>query len=106
LIFLFVQKANVDFKHKIKRTYIERMLNQKYHITVSETPFRATKIIKSGGTFVITGTPSKSRIVNNISYEAERWAGNFITLKKLKNSLISTYQKVRYQSPGTISINT
>jgi hypothetical protein len=61
------------------------MLKQKYHITVSETPFRSTTIIKPGGTFVITGTPLKSRIVNKISDEAGRWAGNVIILKKSKN---------------------
>jgi ferritin len=39
---LLTQEANVDFKHKKTRTYIERMLEQKYHITVSE---------KTGGNF-------------------------------------------------------
>jgi hypothetical protein len=36
---LLSQEANVDFKHKKTRTYIERMLRQKYHITVSEIRF-------------------------------------------------------------------
>jgi hypothetical protein len=103
---LLSQEANVDFKHKTMRTYIERMLKQKYHITASETPFRSTTIIKPGGTFVITGTPFKSRIVNKISDEAGRWAGNVIILKNnQKIALISTYQTVRYQNPGTTSIN-
>jgi exonuclease III len=70
---LLVQEANVDFKHKTTQTYIERMLKQKYHITVSETPFCATTVNKPGGTFVITGTPLKSRIANNISDESGRW---------------------------------
>jgi hypothetical protein len=78
---LLDQKANVDFKHKTKRTYIERMLRQKYHITVSETPFRATTVNKPGGTFVITDTPLKSRISNKISDEAGLWAGNVIIFK-------------------------
>jgi hypothetical protein len=78
---LLAQKANVDFQHEKTRTYIERMLKHRYHITVSETPFRSTTIIKPGGTFVITGTPLKSRIVNKISDEAGRWAGNVIILK-------------------------
>jgi hypothetical protein len=60
------------------------MLKQKYHVTVSETPFRATTVNKPGGTFVITGTPLKSRIVNKISDEAGQWAGNVITLKTIK----------------------
>jgi hypothetical protein len=77
---LLAQEAKVDFKHKITRTYIERMLKNKYHITVSETPFRATTTTKPGGTFVITSTPIKSRIINKISDEAGRWAGNVITL--------------------------
>jgi hypothetical protein len=103
---LLAQEANVDFKHKTTRTYIERMFKQKYHVTVSETPFCATTVNKLGGTFVITGTPLKSRIANKISDEAERWAGNVIILKnKQKIALISTYQTVRYQSPGTTSIN-
>jgi exonuclease III len=103
---LLAQEANVDFKHKTTRTYIERMLKQKYHITVSETPFRATTVNKPGGTFVITGTPLKSRISNKISDEAGRWAGNVIILKNNKKiALISTYQTVRYQSPGTTLIN-
>jgi hypothetical protein len=84
---LFAQEANVDCKHKTTWTYFERMLKQKYHITVSETPFRSTTIIKPGGTFVITGTPLKSRIVNKISDEAGRWAGNVIILKNNKKSL-------------------
>jgi hypothetical protein len=67
---LLAQEANVDFKHKTTRTYIERMLKQKYHIMVSETPFRATTVNKPGGTFVITDTPLKSRIANKISDEA------------------------------------
>jgi hypothetical protein len=71
---LLAQEANVDFKHMTTRTYIERMLKQKYHITVSETPFRSTTIIKLRGTFVITGTPLKSRIANKISDESGRWA--------------------------------
>jgi hypothetical protein len=82
---LISQEANVDFKHKTTQTYIERILKQKYHITVSETPFRATTVNKPGGTFFITGTPLKSRIANKISDEAGRWAGNIIILKKLKN---------------------
>jgi hypothetical protein len=82
------------------------MLKQKYHITVSETPFRSTTIIKPGGTFIITGTPLKSRIVNKISDEAGQWAGNVIILKNnQKIALISTNQTVRYQNPGTTSIN-
>jgi hypothetical protein len=32
---LLAQEANVDFKHKETRTYFERMLKHKYHITVS-----------------------------------------------------------------------
>jgi hypothetical protein len=75
---LLAQEANVDFKHKTTRTYIERMLKQKYHITVSETPFRAITVNKPGGTFVITGIPLKSRISNKISDEAGLWAGNVI----------------------------
>jgi hypothetical protein len=67
---LLAQEANVDFKHKETRTYIERMLKHKYHITVSETPFRTTTVIKPGGTFVITSTSLKSRITNKISDEA------------------------------------
>jgi hypothetical protein len=103
---LLAQEANVDFKHKTTQTYFERMLKQKYHITVSETLFRSTTIIKPGGTFVITGTPLKSRIPNKISCEAGQWAGNVILLKNnQKIALISTYQTVRYQNPGTISIN-
>jgi hypothetical protein len=73
------------------------MLKQKYHITVSETPFCATTITKPGGTFVSTGTPLMSRIVKKISNEAGQWAGNVITLKNnQKIALISTYQTVRY----------
>jgi hypothetical protein len=83
------------------------MLKHKYHITVSETPYRATTINKPGGTFVITSTPLKSRITNKISDEAGRWAGNVIILKNSqKVALISTYQTVKYQSPGTNLINT
>jgi hypothetical protein len=104
---LLAQEANVDFKDKKTRTYIERLLKQKYHITVSETPFRTTTVNKPGGTFVMTGTPLKSRITNKISDEAGRWAGNVIILKNnQKIALISTYQTVKYQSPGTTSINT
>jgi hypothetical protein len=48
----------------------------------------------------------KSRITNEISDEAGRWAGNVIILKNSqKIALISTYQTVKYQSPGTTSIN-
>jgi hypothetical protein len=103
---LLAQEANVDFKHKETRTYIERTLENKYHITVSETPFRATTVNKPGRTFVITSTPLKSRITNKISDEAGRWAGNVIILKNSqKVALISTYQTVKYQSPGITSIN-
>jgi hypothetical protein len=77
---LLAQEAIVDFKHKITRAYIERMLKKKYHITISETLFHATTITKPGGTFVITGTPI-------ISDEAGQWAGNVITLKKFKKLL-------------------
>jgi hypothetical protein len=84
---LLAQEANVDFKHKKTRTYIKRMLKQKYHITVSETPFRATTVKKPGGTFIITSTPLKSRITNKISDEAGRWAGNVIILKTVKKLL-------------------
>jgi hypothetical protein len=102
---LLAQKANVDFKHKSTRKYIERMLKNKYHITISETPFRATTTTKPGGTFVITSTPIKSRIINKISDEAEQWAGNFLTLKNnQKVALIFTYQTVRYQNSGPILI--
>jgi hypothetical protein len=56
--------------------------------------------------FVITSTPLKSRITNKISDESGRWAGNVIIFKNSqKISLISTYQTVKYQSPGTTSIN-
>jgi hypothetical protein len=94
---LLAQEANVDLKHKETRTYIERMLKHKYHITVSETQFRATTVNKPGGTFVITSTPLKSRITNKISDEAGRWAGNVIILKNSqKVALIFTYQTVKY----------
>jgi hypothetical protein len=66
---LLAQEANIYLKHKITQTYIERMLKNKYHITGSETPFRATLTTKPGGTFVITSTPIKSRIINKISDE-------------------------------------
>jgi hypothetical protein len=103
---LLAQEANLDFKHKKTRTYIERMLKQKYHITVSETLFCATTVNKPGGTFIITSTPLKSRITNKISDEAGQWAGNVIISKNSqKIALISTYQTVKYQSTGTTSIN-
>jgi hypothetical protein len=85
---LLAQEANVDFKHKETRTYIERILKHKYHITVSETPYRATTVNKPGGTFVITSTPLKSRITNKISDEAGRRAGNVIILKKTVKKLL------------------
>jgi ubiquinone biosynthesis protein COQ9 len=84
---LLAQEANIDFKHKKTRTYIKRMLKQKYHITVSETPFRATTVKKPGESFIITSTPLKSRITNKISDEAGRWAGNIIILKTVKKLL-------------------
>jgi endonuclease/exonuclease/phosphatase family metal-dependent hydrolase len=103
---LLAQEANVDFKHKTTQTYIKRMLKKKYHITVSEKPFRATTTTMPGGTFVITSTPIKSRTINKISDEAGRWAGNILILKNnQKIALISTYQTIRYQSSGPISIN-
>jgi TPP-dependent indolepyruvate ferredoxin oxidoreductase alpha subunit len=77
---LLAQEAKVNFKHKITRTYIERILKKKYHITVSETPFCAITTTKPGGTFVITGTPIMPRIINKISDEAVGWAGNVITV--------------------------
>jgi hypothetical protein len=61
------------------------MLKNKYHITVSETPFRATTTTKPEGTFFITSTPIKSRIINKISDKAGRWAGNVLTLKNKKS---------------------
>jgi hypothetical protein len=78
---LLAHESNVDFKHRTTRTYIERMLKKKYHITVSETPFRKITTINPEGTFVITGTPLKSKIVDKISDESGRWSGNVITLK-------------------------
>jgi hypothetical protein len=103
---LLAQEANVDFKHKSTRKYIERILKNNYHITISETPFRATTTTKPGGTFVINSTPIKSRMINKISDEAGQWAGNVLTLKNNKKvALISTNQTVRYQNSGPILIN-
>jgi hypothetical protein len=83
-----IRKREHTLKGCLNRSIISRFLN------------------KPEGTFVITDTPLKSRIANKIYDEAGQWAGNVIILKNnQKIALISTYQTVKYQSPGTTLIN-
>ena len=98
------QEMNIQTRDKSFIRFLQRKETRDFHFATSESSYKFHSYKKPGGTFCITGSRLKPRIMKKVIDHMGRWAGCIYQLKGVNVAFISIYHTVEntYHGPNSI----
>ena len=98
------QEMNIQTRDKSFTHFLQRKETRDFHFATSESSYKFQSYKKPGGTFCITGSRLKPRVMKKVINHMGRWAGFIYQLKGVNVAFLSIYHTVEntYHSPNLI----